>query len=87
MMEEEMGLLDRMRGVWLGFRVRTRYAIGKRRRPRKPKLSTIFGDKAVPVCPRCGDLVYYPKQCVTCGQRFIGNVTTIGEMIDHDTDS
>jgi len=86
MMDEEMGLLDRLRGVWLGFRVRTRFAIGKRRKPRKPKLSPIYGGKVVPVCPRCGELVYYPQQCVTCGQRFTGDVTTIGEVIDRATD-
>ena len=86
MIPEEMTLGDRLRGVWLGFRVRTRFRIGKLLPPRMPKTSTLYGGKTVPVCPRCGDLVYYPKQCVSCGQRFKEDSITIGEVIDRDTD-
>ena len=85
MIDEEMSLMDRLRGVWLGVKVRTRFRIGSRLLPRMPKEKAIYGGKTVPVCPRCGDLVYYPKQCVSCGQRFKCDATTIGEVIDRDT--
>ena len=82
MMDEEMGLVDRLRGVLLGFRVRIRFAIGKRLPPRTPKAKAISGGRTVYTCPRCGDLVYYPKQCVSCGQRFKCDAVTVGEVLD-----
>ena len=86
MIQEEMTLRDRLRGVWLGIRVRSRYAMGKRLPPRMPKTTTMYGGRTVPICPRCGDLVYYPKSCVTCGQRFKCESMTIGEVLELATE-
>lgn len=37
----------------------------------------------VPVCPRCGEFVYYRNQCVWCGQHFLPGAKTVGEVMDH----
>lgn len=85
MIPEEMSLIWRLKGLWLGLKVRARFSLGKRLPARKPRKSEIIGGKAFYTCPRCGDFVYYPKQCVSCGQRFSESVMTIGEVIDYDT--
>ena len=36
----------------------------------------------VPVCPRCGEYVYYKNQCVNCGQHFLPGAETIGGVLN-----
>lgn len=69
--------------VLRAFRDKVWFSIGKRLPPRETRIERIGGD-AVPICPRCGDFVYYKTQCVACGQRFKGNTKTVGEVLDHD---
>ena len=40
-----------------------------------------YGKKHLPVCPRCGDYVYYERQCTQCGQHFLPGARTIGDVL------
>lgn len=50
----------------------------------EPEEGTVYNGKPIPVCPRCGDFVYYRKQCIHCGQRFTEGSRTIGEVMDDE---
>ena len=80
---DRMSAGERLTRVLRAFRDKVGFSIGKRLPPRKTRTERIGGD-AVPICPRCGNFVYYRTQCVDCGQRFKGNTKTVGEVLDHD---
>ena len=40
----------------------------------------------VPICPRCGEYVYYKSQCTKCGQHFLPDAKTLGEVLEHGTE-
>ena len=60
------------------------FLIGETLPPEETRLETYHGS-AVYVCPRCGEFVYYEKQCISCGQRFLPGAKTIGGMLDERT--
>lgn len=82
--------MDDMRtplSVRIGFlfrkiRDRIRFFINSRRPDEKVKWRTVKGGKQIPCCPRCGEYVYYATQCTRCGQRFMKNTVTIGQVLD-----
>ena len=40
----------------------------------------------VPICPRCGEYVYYKTQCTRCGQHFLPDAKTLGEVLEYGTE-
>lgn len=42
---------------------------------------TYLDGMPVPICPRCGDYVYYKNQCTQCGQHFLPGAETIGGVL------
>lgn len=77
-------------GYWRGkktflqrCRMKIRFFIGSRLPDARIEWKTARNGKAVPVCPRCGDFVYYKNQCISCGQHFLPGAVTIGEVMDH----
>ena len=59
-----------------------RFLIGKHLKPRETALSAKPWQAGMQICPRCGELVYHRQMCIMCGQRFKGNVKTVGEVMD-----
>ncbi len=82
MMDEEMAIPERLSAFCRRLMRGARYRIGKHLPPRMAAESTLYGGEKVPVCPRCGELVYYSKSCIVCGQRFRKDSVTVGEVID-----
>ena len=40
----------------------------------------------VPICPRCGEYVYYKTQCTRCGQHFLPDAKILGEVLEYGTE-
>ena len=59
---------------------RIRFFIGSRLPDAGIKWKSVKGGK-LPVCPRCGDYVYYERQCTQCGQHFLPGARTIGDVL------
>ena len=76
-----IGLKSRLEWILATWKRRIRFSIGKRLPPRGIAWKQ-RGTQMLPVCPRCGDYVYYTKQCF-CGQRLLPGAKTIGEVLDH----
>ena len=75
-----MNLKSRVEWILATWKRRIRFSIGKRLPPRGIAWKQ-RGTQMLPVCPRCGDMVYYGNQCVYCGQRFLDGTVTVGEVI------
>lgn len=62
------------------LRGKLRFFIGSRLPDAGIKWKSVKGGK-LPVCPRCGDYVYYERQCTQCGQHFLPGARTIGDVL------
>ena len=78
---ENMKLKDLIIFKALMIRKKIRFFIGKKLPPR-PIINEKICGLMLPTCPRCGDMVYYRKQCVSCGQRFLNVTDTLGSVIE-----
>ena len=79
---EKMPLGARWRGVWARLKMRMNFFIGERLPPRETQPGPEYRGRTIYLCPRCGEFVYYPKKCVSCGQRFTGQPITIGQAME-----
>ena len=81
--ELEMTYWERRKTFLQLCRRKIRFFIGSRLPDARIEWKTARNGKQVPVCPRCGDFVYYKRQCTSCGQHFLPGAITIGEALDH----
>lgn len=67
-------------------RRRIRFFIGSRMPDAGIAWKQVNGGRDVPVCPRCGEYVYYADQCCGCGQHFLPGAVTIGEVMERGSE-
>ena len=80
--ELRMSIRERIDWLFWKTRRRIRFFIGSR----LPDAGIVWKEErgyTLPACPRCGEYVYYDRQCTMCGQHFLPGAITIGEVLDH----
>ena len=76
----KMPLSERLSIMKHRIKRKTRFFIGSRLPDAAIEWNYLDG-MPVPVCPRCGDYVYYKNQCTQCGQHFLPGAETIGGVL------